>query len=83
MNPIQTIQVNPLVYSQTIKQVEVATISFATSTSLTINVNLRDASGVFIKNQSLNLSGSDFSSWQNNNSYLTNWILTQLGLTAA
>jgi trans-2-enoyl-CoA reductase len=83
MNPIQTIQVVPTSYTQTIKQVEVASIAFATSSSIIININLRDANQVFIKNTSLTMSGSDFSNWQNSNTFLQNWILTQLNLIAA
>jgi hypothetical protein len=82
MNPIEIIQVIPTAYTQTIAAVEISAISFATQNSLAISVILRDSSQVFIKNTSLTMSGADFAGWQNNNTYLQNWVLTQLGLTS-
>ena len=50
-------------------------------TSATINVILLGENGTFIDSKNYLLEGTDYTSWNNDDSYIVNYVLTQLGLT--
>jgi|LakMenEpi03Aug12_release.lakeMendotaPanAssembly.Ray.scaffolds.fasta_scaffold3082653_1 hypothetical protein len=50
-------------------------------TSATITVFLMGVNDVFLDSRIFVLEGTDYTSWNNDDSYIVNYVLTQLGLT--
>jgi hypothetical protein len=76
------IEVVPTAYSvANITSIQISVSNLILFTSVTINVILMsniDILGI----KTYTLVGSDYTNWMNDDSYITNYTLTQLGLTA-
>lgn len=75
------INVEPLDIIRKIEKVELAEIKVIPFTSAIIKVMLRDINDVYIDNRNLEMTTPDYLAWLNDDTYLVNWVLTQLNLT--
>ncbi len=50
-------------------------------TSVSVNVALLEENNTFVDSKSFLLEGTDYTSWNNDDTYIVNYVLTQLGMT--
>jgi hypothetical protein len=66
-----------------ITNVEIRVMNLILFTSVSINVILFGANNAYVDSKQFTLSGSDYTNWSNDDTYIVNYVLTQLGLTQA
>lgn len=78
------VNVNPSPYVKptlNVTNLQIRVQNLVLFTSVTINVILMGANNEFIDSVSYTLSGTDYTSWNNDDTYIVDYVLTQLGLT--
>jgi hypothetical protein len=68
-------------YSRTASQVEIFSVKVIPFTSATIIVNIRDSSGAYIYGKTLSMDSQTYLQWQNDDTFLQNFVVTQLNYT--
>ena len=80
------IQIQPVsIFPDTVSYLELTSAnvrSFGENGSAVVTWQLQDASGNSLKNGLEHLTGSDYQGWNDDLPYLTNWLLSRLGLVA-
>jgi hypothetical protein len=83
-NPQMTISVVPTPYvkpTQTVAKLQVRVMNLILFTSVSVNVALLEENNTFVDSKSFLLEGTDYTSWNNDDTYIVNYVLTQLGMT--
>ena len=78
------VNVNPSPYVKptlNVTNLQIRVQNLVLFTSVTINVILMGANNEFIDSISYTLAGTDYTSWNNDDTYIVDYVLTQLGLT--
>jgi len=65
-----------------ITNVQIRVMNLVLFTSVSVSVSLFDTNQ-YIDSKQYTLSGDDYTNWMNDDSYIVNYVLTQLGLTQA
>ena len=76
------VQPKDIVTTRTINSIEIAEIIVQLNTSAKILVRILDENGGLINNEILTISDSEYTSWGNDDQYIIDYALTQLGLVA-
>ena len=66
-----------------ITNVQIRVTNLVLFTSVNLNVLLMDSNNNFIDAKQYTLTGTDYTNWSNDDSYIVNYVLAQLGLTQA
>lgn len=69
--------------TQVVKSVEIDSIEVKLNQSASLMVKLLDSDGRLVNIERVTMEGSDYSSWGNDDTYVTTFVLTKLGLTKA
>jgi hypothetical protein len=76
------VQPKDIVTTRTINSIEILEISVQLNTSAKIVVKLFDENGGLIDAEVLTISETEYTNWGNDDQYIIDWSLTQLGLVA-
>ena len=80
------VNVNPSPYVKptlNVTNIQIRVQNLVLFTSVTVNVILMGANNEFIDSVSYTLSGTEYTNWNNDDTYIVDYVLTQLGLTQA
>jgi hypothetical protein len=80
------VNVNPSPYVKptlNVTNIQIRVQNLVLFTSVTVNVILMGENNEFIDSVSYTLAGTDYTSWNNDDTYIVDYVLTQLGLTQA
>ena len=66
-----------------ITSVQIRVMNLVLFTSVSINAMLMDNNNKFIDAKQYTLTGDDYTNWSNDDTYIVNYVLAQLGLTKA
>ena len=81
----ETVPVVPAPYVRptvTITSIQLRVMNVVLFNSVNINVTLF-SNNDFVDSKTYLLEGEDYANWSNDDTYIVNYVLTQLGLTAA
>lgn len=76
------VQPKDIVTTRTINSIEIAEIMVQLNTSAKVIVKLLDENGDLINVEVLTISETEYTDWGNDDQYIIDWSLTQLGLIA-
>lgn len=85
MNDPANVNVVPAPYirpTMNITNLQIRVVNLALFTSVSLNVILFENNN-YIDSKTYTLSGDDYTQWMNDDSYIVNYVLAQLGLTEA
>ena len=86
MSNLKIIGVTPAPYikpSINVSNVQIRVQNLVLFTSVNLNVTLMGSNNEYIDSKAFSLSGADYTNWTNDDTYIVNYVLTQLGLTQA
>ena len=73
----------PSDYIQVVKYVSIGNVVVQPFKGATISVSCYTANNQYVYNRILNMNTQEYSNWMNDDSYLVNFVLSQLGLSPA
>jgi hypothetical protein len=76
------VQPKDIVTTRTINSIEIIETKVQLNTSAKIVVKLLDGNGSLINVEVLTISETEYTDWGNDDQYIVDWSLTQLGLIA-
>jgi hypothetical protein len=76
------VQPKDIVTTRTINSIEIIETKVQLNTSAKIVVKLLDGNGSLINVEVLTISETEYTDWGNDDQYIIDWSLTQLGLIA-
>ncbi len=80
MNQIN-VQDKVITTSRTVKSIEIDSVQVKLNESATFVVKQLDENGQLIGVEMVQMTGADYTGWGSDDTYVTNFILTKLGLT--
>lgn len=72
---------NPVTTTTIVSRIEIMPVMIVLSSKLVLMVHRYDDQNKMIASTTLEMTGNDYNAWGANDSYVTDWVLTQLGLT--
>lgn len=75
------VQSKEIVTTQTVTQIEIGEGNIQLNQSARFPVKLLDSNGNLVQFEFVTIEGSDYSNWASDDTYITNLILTRLGVT--
>lgn len=78
-----TINIVPSSISYEISKVEITGVNIILYKTAMININLIDKNGIIVKGTTLTMDVTDYNKWTNQDNYLEDWVLKNLGFIRA
>jgi len=77
-----TCLIQPFNYTVTYGQFIVTSVHCQLFTGAIVTIALYDTKGNFIQNQKLPMNTTDYNNWGSSDTFIINWVCTQMGFTA-